>query len=91
MKLTHNVNFGSKEHKVEAKEDRLQLNLQTNERDIYEHKGRPRRLPRRLSKKLVVHARTLRDSSWGVFINDSNGEKYWIPRPTKRVIRRYPG
>ena len=82
-------------------EDKLQLNLQINERDIYECRGRvqgdyPIYVPDEdiLAEKLVAHAHS-ETLHGGVSLTMTKVRgKYWIPRLrrlTKHVIRSCPG
>ncbi len=89
------------EGKEKFEEDRLQLNLQLNERGIYECRGRvqgdfPIYVPDEdvLAEKLVTHAHSGTLHGGALLTMTKIREKYWIPRLrrlTKRVIRRCHG
>ena len=89
------------EGKEEFEEDRLQLNLQLNERGIYECRGRvqgdiPIYVPDEdvPAEKLVTHAHSGTVHGGALLTMTKIREKYWIPRLrrlTKCVIRRCHG
>ena len=97
IKRAQDRNRGTKN----IEEDKLKLNLQINERDIYKCRGRvqgdyPIYIPDEdiLAEKLVAHAHS-ETLHGGVSLTMTKvREKYWIPRLrrlTKRVIRSCPG